>query len=415
MATPLPPLNALRTFEAAAHHLSFTKAADQPVRHPGRGQPSDPCARGAPGRAAVPPHEPGADPDRPGPGAAAGRARGVRSAAGGRAPRRGPVQRLRALNQHHAVLCGELARRQAPRPLPGPASGQSSCSSAPPRARSISPVRASIAASATAPATGRAWSASACSRPRCCPCAARACWTARTRCASRRSWRSIPCSTRSTAWTTGGCGCAPRGCRRSIRRAARSSKLIPLHLQVAVNGAGVGIGRRQLVEAELAAGRLVAPFDFELPDVYAYYFVVPEVTADQPKLAAFRSWLMAEVASSAEAAAQGETPSGCLRPPPILAPASVLYPFRSSWPSPAPGSGAGRRVLPNSRHLGGHQTRRSVRPRCPRCRKSEPVSLVPRRNPDAPPCHSSSASVSAYRRTAILMYSRVIYCTSSRI
>ena len=29
MATRLPPLNALRTFEAAARHLSFTKAADE--------------------------------------------------------------------------------------------------------------------------------------------------------------------------------------------------------------------------------------------------------------------------------------------------------------------------------------------------------------------------------------------------
>ena len=66
---------------------------------------------------------------------------------------------------------------------------------------------------------------------------------------------------------------------------------IPLVLQAAINGAGVGIGRRQLVEAELAAGRLVAPFDLELPDAYAYYFVAPEATADQPKLAAFRGWL----------------------------------------------------------------------------------------------------------------------------
>jgi LysR family transcriptional regulator, glycine cleavage system transcriptional activator len=79
---------------------------------------------------------------------------------------------------------------------------------------------------------------------------------------------------------------------------------IPLVLQAAINGAGVGIGRRQLVAAELAAGRLVAPFDLELPDAYAYYFVAPEVTADQPKLTAFRSWLMTEVASSTEAAAQ---------------------------------------------------------------------------------------------------------------
>jgi LysR family glycine cleavage system transcriptional activator len=71
---------------------------------------------------------------------------------------------------------------------------------------------------------------------------------------------------------------------------------IPLVLQAAISGAGVGIGRRQLVQAELAAGRLVAPFDFELPDECAYYFVAPEATADQPKLAAFRSWLLAEVA-----------------------------------------------------------------------------------------------------------------------
>jgi LysR family transcriptional regulator, glycine cleavage system transcriptional activator len=70
---------------------------------------------------------------------------------------------------------------------------------------------------------------------------------------------------------------------------------VPLVLQAAVSGAGVGIGRRQLVEAEIAAGRLVAPFALELPDDYAYYFVAPEDTADQPKVAAFRDWLLAEV------------------------------------------------------------------------------------------------------------------------
>jgi LysR family transcriptional regulator, glycine cleavage system transcriptional activator len=71
---------------------------------------------------------------------------------------------------------------------------------------------------------------------------------------------------------------------------------VPLVLQAAVSGAGVGIGRRQLVEAEIAAGRLVAPFALELPDDYAYYFVAPEDTAEQPKVAAFRDWLVAEVA-----------------------------------------------------------------------------------------------------------------------
>jgi LysR family transcriptional regulator, glycine cleavage system transcriptional activator len=73
---------------------------------------------------------------------------------------------------------------------------------------------------------------------------------------------------------------------------------VPLVVQAAISGAGVGIGRRQLVEAELAAGRLVAPFDLELPDECAYYFVAPEATADQPKVVAFRTWLLAEVASA---------------------------------------------------------------------------------------------------------------------
>jgi LysR family transcriptional regulator, glycine cleavage system transcriptional activator len=70
---------------------------------------------------------------------------------------------------------------------------------------------------------------------------------------------------------------------------------ITLVLQAAINGAGVGIGRRQLVEDEVASGRLVAPFDLELTDECAYYFVAPEAMAEQPKVAAFRDWLFEEV------------------------------------------------------------------------------------------------------------------------
>jgi LysR family glycine cleavage system transcriptional activator len=73
---------------------------------------------------------------------------------------------------------------------------------------------------------------------------------------------------------------------------------MPLVVQAAISGAGVGIGRRQLVEAELQAGRLVTPFDLELPEEAAYYFVAPEATADQPKVVAFRAWLVAEVAGA---------------------------------------------------------------------------------------------------------------------
>ena len=69
---------------------------------------------------------------------------------------------------------------------------------------------------------------------------------------------------------------------------------VPLALQAAISGAGVAIGRGELIAEDLAAGRLVEPFDFELPSECAYYFVTPELTWDQPKIEAFRSWLFAE-------------------------------------------------------------------------------------------------------------------------
>jgi DNA-binding transcriptional LysR family regulator len=57
---------------------------------------------------------------------------------------------------------------------------------------------------------------------------------------------------------------------------------------------GVAMGPGPLVDRDLAAGRLVEPFDFELPSNSAYYFVAPETTADQPKIKAFGDWLRQE-------------------------------------------------------------------------------------------------------------------------
>ncbi|MGH6899264.1 MAG: transcriptional regulator GcvA [Geminicoccaceae bacterium] len=93
---------------------------------------------------------------------------------------------------------------------------------------------------------------------------------------------------------------------------------ITLVLQAALNGAGVGIGRRQLVEAEVASGRLVAPFDLELTDECAYYFVAPGAMADQPKVVAFRDWLLQEV-RGAHPAGEG----GTQRRLPVAAPAAA--------------------------------------------------------------------------------------------
>ncbi|MFQ5985343.1 MAG: transcriptional regulator GcvA [Alphaproteobacteria bacterium] len=75
-----------------------------------------------------------------------------------------------------------------------------------------------------------------------------------------------------------------------------------LVLQAAVEGQGVALTHSALAAADLAAGRLVKPFDISLPTDFAYYVVCPEASAERPKVAAFREWLLAE-ARGEEAAA----------------------------------------------------------------------------------------------------------------
>jgi LysR family glycine cleavage system transcriptional activator len=73
--------------------------------------------------------------------------------------------------------------------------------------------------------------------------------------------------------------------------------------QAAVEGLGVAMGRARLVEADIAAGRLVVPFDVVLPTDAGYYIVAPEATADAPKIALFRQWLIGSVDPGAVAPA----------------------------------------------------------------------------------------------------------------
>jgi LysR family glycine cleavage system transcriptional activator len=66
-----------------------------------------------------------------------------------------------------------------------------------------------------------------------------------------------------------------------------------LVIQAAIGGQGVALGRSPLVNADLAAGRLVKPFELALPSEYAFYLVYPEASAAQPKIVAFQEWLSA--------------------------------------------------------------------------------------------------------------------------
>lgn len=71
-----------------------------------------------------------------------------------------------------------------------------------------------------------------------------------------------------------------------------------LALQAAIGGAGVLLGRRMLAQSDLDAGRLVMPFDLILPLGLAYYFVCPQELAQREKIVAFLGWLEAEVADT---------------------------------------------------------------------------------------------------------------------
>ena len=72
-------------------------------------------------------------------------------------------------------------------------------------------------------------------------------------------------------------------------------------LQAAAHGQGVALASTALVADDLAAGRLVWPFDLCVPTAFAYYVVVPELAADKPKIVAFRSWLLGEAGVGPEA------------------------------------------------------------------------------------------------------------------
>ena len=64
---------------------------------------------------------------------------------------------------------------------------------------------------------------------------------------------------------------------------------IPIHtrskaaiVQAAVRGEGVVLGRKALIVDDLAADRLVRPFDLSLPAGFAYYVVCPLTPCSDP-------------------------------------------------------------------------------------------------------------------------------------
>ena len=65
-------------------------------------------------------------------------------------------------------------------------------------------------------------------------------------------------------------------------------------LQAICDSQGVALGDIPLVDYDLAAGRLVKPFDLTLPSDWGYYFVCPKPVAVRPSIIKFCDWLIVE-------------------------------------------------------------------------------------------------------------------------
>lgn len=77
-------------------------------------------------------------------------------------------------------------------------------------------------------------------------------------------------------------------------RGPRFSNAI-LALEAVAEGQGVALALRQQVEADVAAGRLLIPFAISLPSTYAYFLVIPQTIAERAVVRAFKDWLQVEI------------------------------------------------------------------------------------------------------------------------
>jgi LysR family transcriptional regulator, glycine cleavage system transcriptional activator len=70
-------------------------------------------------------------------------------------------------------------------------------------------------------------------------------------------------------------------------------------LDAAIDGQGIALARTTLAAIDLISGRLVRPFTHELRLTKTYWIICPKATSTVPKVATFRDWLLAEAAGDA--------------------------------------------------------------------------------------------------------------------
>tara|TARA_R110002072_G_scaffold30387_2_gene94956 strand:+ start:2459 stop:3397 length:939 start_codon:yes stop_codon:yes gene_type:complete len=73
-------------------------------------------------------------------------------------------------------------------------------------------------------------------------------------------------------------------------------------IDAALAGVGVALGRRALVIKDLADGRLVAPYPQALPTGARFRFLCPDGAETRPQVAAFKTWILQEIEKTAHIA-----------------------------------------------------------------------------------------------------------------
>jgi len=77
-------------------------------------------------------------------------------------------------------------------------------------------------------------------------------------------------------------------------------------IDAVIDGQGVALARTALAAWDIVHGRLVRPVDVFLAMANTYWIVSPKATADTPKIATFREWLLAEADAEADADADAD-------------------------------------------------------------------------------------------------------------
>lgn len=67
-----------------------------------------------------------------------------------------------------------------------------------------------------------------------------------------------------------------------------------LAIDAAIAGQGIALARSALASQDLSAGRLIRPVPEDVPAAFAYWIVCPKPNASRPKIRRFRQWLMSQ-------------------------------------------------------------------------------------------------------------------------